>query len=174
MRRTTHSKQYNFITITVVGWIDVFTRTEYKDFIVQSLQHCQKHKGLEIYAYVIMTNHLHLVVYDSANPLSDVLRDFKTYTSKMLFKMIEQNPHESRKQWMIALFKKAGQQNPLNLHHQFWQNENHPVALATHGMMQQKIDYIHQNPVKAGFVNEAYEYLYSSASPLSPIKVMEA
>ncbi len=80
MRRTTHSKQYNFITITVVGWVDVFTRTEYKDFIVQSLQYCQKHKELEIYAYVIMTNHLHLVVFDSTVPLSDILRDFKTYT----------------------------------------------------------------------------------------------
>jgi len=87
--------------------------------------------------------------------------------------MIEGNPKESRRKWMCAIFKKAGQQNPLNLHHQFWQNENYPVALGSNEMIDQKIDYIHQNPVKAGFVNEAQDYLYSSASPLSPIKVIE-
>ncbi len=88
--------------------------------------------------------------------------------------MIEENPHESRKSWMLAIFRKAGKANPLNLHHQFWQNENYPVALESPEIIQQKIDYIHQNPVKAGFVNEESEYLYSSASPLSPLQVLEA
>lgn len=173
MRRTTHSGEFNFITITVIEWIDVFTRVEYKDFLVKCLQHCQKNKGLEIYAYVIMTNHLHLVVFDRTQPLAGVLRDFKTYTSKELFKMIAQNPAESRKEWMLQLFKNAGQENPLNVYHQFWQNENYPVALFSNAIIQQKIDYIHQNPVRAGFVNEPYEYLYSSANPLSPIQVMD-
>jgi hypothetical protein len=66
----------------------------------------------------------------------------------------------------------AGKENPLNLNHQFWQNENHPILLSTNEMIDQKIDYIHQNPIKAGFVNEDYEYLYSSASPLSPMKAL--
>ncbi len=173
MRRTTHSGHCNFITLTIVKWVDVFTRVEYKDFIVKCLQHCQAHKGLEIYAYVIMTNHLHLVVFDSTQPLSNILRDFKSYTSKELFKMIAENPQESRKEWMLEIFRQAGKANPLNLNHQFWQNENYPVLLSNNEMIDQKIDYIHQNPVKAGFVNEDYEYLYSSASPLSPIKVLD-
>ena len=65
MRRTTHNGEFNFITLTVVDWVDVFTRAEYRDFIIQCLEHCQKNKGLDIYAYVIMTNHLHLVVQDT-------------------------------------------------------------------------------------------------------------
>jgi putative transposase len=173
MRRTTISGEINFITITVVDWVDIFTRVEYKDFIVQCLNHCQKNKGLNILAYVIMSNHLHLVVKDTTIPLSDILRDFKSYTSKELFKKIESHPQESRKRWMTAIFKKRGSENALNLNHQIWQNENYPVALINEEMLRQKIDYIHNNPVRAGLVNESFEYLYSSAHPFSPLKVME-
>lgn len=71
----------HFITITVVGWVDVFTRTQYKDIIIESLKYCVSSKGLKLYAYVIMTNHLHLIVSTSeGNELSDILRDFKKFT----------------------------------------------------------------------------------------------
>ncbi|TAH31194.1 MAG: transposase [Cytophagales bacterium] len=173
MKRITHSSVLNFITITVVDWIDIFTRREYKDFIIECLQHCQEKKGLEIYEYVIMTNHLHLIVCDTTNILSDVLRDFKTYTSKQLFKMIEENPQESRKEWILKAFKKAGQENSVNKNHQLWQNENYPVALMNNEITAQKQQYIHQNPVKAGFVSEPYQYYYSSANLESPLKVMK-
>ena len=172
MRRTTYTSEPNFLTLTVVDWLDVFTRPEYKDFLIACLKHCQKNKGLEIYAYVIMTNHLHLVAQVAGEPtLSDVLRDLKTYSSKMLVQMIADNPNESRKGWLLPTFYKRGVDNPLNKYHQFWQNENYPVALDSYELMRQKIDYVHFNPVRAGFVNEPYEFLYSSANPLSPLKV---
>ena len=173
MRRTTHNGEFNFITLTVVDWVDVFTRAEYKDFIIQCLKHCQKNKGLDIYAYVIMTNHLHLVVQDTTIPLSDILRDFKSYTSKEMYRRIEQNPQESRKHWLLETLKKHGEKNPLNLKHQFWQNQSHPTVLIGHAMAVQKIRYVHENPVRAGFVNEPHEYLYSSAHPTSLLKVLE-
>ena len=98
-----------------------------------------------------MTNHIHLVADVTDGTLADVLRDFKTYTSKEVVKLIRNNERESRREWMIKAFEKAGKYNPLNVHHQFWQNGNYPVVLYSPAVIDQKIDYIHENPVKAGF-----------------------
>jgi len=74
----------HFITFAVVDWVDVFTRKEYRDKLIQSLQYCQKEKGLNIYSWCIMSNHVHLVVSAKNNNTSDILRDFKKFTSKRL------------------------------------------------------------------------------------------
>jgi REP element-mobilizing transposase RayT len=171
MKRKTYSEELNFVTLTVVDWLDIFTRRMYGDFVIKNLTYCQQNKGLRIYAYVIMTNHLHLIVKSKTNNLPDILRDFKTFTSKELVKLIERNSNESRKRWMLKIFKEHGKQNKLNQNHQFWQNGNHPVALFSNKVIQQKIDYIHDNPVKAGFVDHPENYHYSSANPLSPLQV---
>jgi putative transposase len=142
-------------------------------FIVDNLAYCQQHKKLNIYAYVIMTNHIHIVANVSEGSLGDVLRDFKTYTSKHLIKMITDNPIESKKEWMLSLFERAGKDNPANKIHQFWQHGNHPILLYSANVIQQKIDYIHDNPVRAGFVGSAHEYWYSSANPDSPLKIID-
>lgn len=92
MELTAKSNDTFFVTLTVVYWIDVFTRPVYKDIIVDNLTYCKKNKGLEIYSYVIMPNYLHLIVRSINKPLSDILRDFKTYTSKELYKTIKDNP----------------------------------------------------------------------------------
>ncbi|TSD67310.1 transposase [Inquilinus sp. KBS0705] len=173
MSRNASTDELYFVTLTVVNWIDVFTRRLYNDFIVQSLTHCQQHKKLNIYAYVIMTNHIHLVANVSEGSLGDVLRDFKTFTSKELAKLIMNNEQESRRKWMISTFNWAGKINPLNTNHQFWQNGNHPILLYSPAVIDQKIDYIHENPVKAGFVGSAHEFWYSSANPESPLKVID-
>lgn len=173
MRRTTIQDEVNFLTITVVEWVNVFTRRIYNDFISNCLIHCQQQKGLEIFAYVLMTNHLHLVVRSNTHPLGDVLRDFKTYSSKKMIRMIKDNAQESRKEWMLALFRKHGLMNPVNKNFQFWQNENYPVVLDNPVIFQQKLDYVHQNPVRAGLVDEPQHYVYSSAHPLGPIKLDE-
>jgi REP element-mobilizing transposase RayT len=120
-----------------------------------------------------MTNHIHLVANAEDGSLGDILRDFKTYTSKELVKMIRDNLSESRRDWMIKAFEKAGKYNPLNKNHQFWQNGNYPVLLYSAAVIQQKIDYIHDNPVKAGFVGSAHEFWYSSANLESPLKIIE-
>lgn len=105
MELTANSNEIHFVTFTVIDWIDVFTRPIYKDYIIENLEYCRKNKGLEIFSYVIMPNHLHLILRSKEKPLSDTIRDFKTYTSKELFKLIKENPKESRKEWMILLMK---------------------------------------------------------------------
>ena len=161
-----------FITMTIVDWIDIFTRRIYFDFIIDNLEYCQKNKGLEIYEYVIMTNHIHMICKGKGIPLSDILRDFKSFTSKELIKLIKDNPKESRQKWILNAFKKAGQKNPLNEQYQVWQNFNYPTFLDSTYLMDQKADYIHMNPVVAGFVHEPYEYFYSSANPNGPLKTL--
>ncbi len=174
MRRTIIQEEAHFLTLTVIEWVDVFTRRMYNDFLINCLMHCQQKKGLQIFAYVLMPNHLHLVVRAITGSLSDVLRDLKTYSAKELIKLIKDNPQESRKDWMLALFQKHAKHNPLNKHFQFWQNENYPVALANPVIFGQKVDYVHQNPVRAGFVDEPHHYVYSSANPMSPITLDES
>jgi putative transposase len=171
MSRSAPTDDLYFVTLTVVDWIDVFTRRLYNDLIIANLAYCQKNKKLSVFAYVLMTNHLHMVARIEDSTMNDFLRDFKTYTSKELIKLIKQNPQESRKDWMLTAFEMAGKTNPLNKNHQFWQNGNYPVLLYSNSVTEQKIDYIHENPVNAGFVGSAHEYWYSSANPDSPLKV---
>lgn len=171
MKRKIYQGELHFVTLTVVEWLDVFTRRIYKDTIIESLKYCRDNKGLCIYAYVLMTNHMHLVADTDENHLSDIIRDFKTYTSKKLYQQIKENPHESRKKWMLKIFRTKGQSNINNIHHQFWQNGSYPVGLYSNQVIQQKIDYIHQNPVRAGMVSKPEYYIYSSANPMNPLEL---
>lgn len=153
-----------FLSTAVIGWVDVFTRSIYADIVLDSLMHCIQTKGLQLHAYVIMSNHLHLIA--SSRPgfnLADTIRDFKKYTSKQILKAI-QTENESRREWMLTIFRMAGTRNSHNTTFQFWQQDNHPIELNTNKLLEQKLDYIHQNPVKAGWVKEAEDYVYSSAS----------
>ena len=97
------TRELYFITSTVVDWMDVFTRPVYKQIIVESLRYCQAQKGLDIYAWVLMTNHLHLLagVSKPDTSISDILRDFKKFTSKSIVKAIQENDRESRLEWLL-------------------------------------------------------------------------
>ena len=152
-----------FVSFAVVYWIDVFIRNEYKEIILRSIQFCQKEKGLEIYAWCIMTSHIHLIIGTHGNRMQDILRDLKTYTSNNLRKCIQENRIESRKEWILRLMKCAGNSRSNNNQFQFWQQHNKPVELVSNYMMDQKLNYIHSNPVRAGFVESPEYYLYSSA-----------
>lgn len=155
----------NFVTMTLVDWVDVFIRKSYKDILLESLRYCQKEKGLCIYAYVIMSSHVHMIV-DTIRPeigLSDILRDFKRFTAKSILHEIEHNGTESRREWMLHRFAYRGREE-ADRTYQFWQNDNHPIELYTLPVIAQKIAYIHLNPVKEGWVLDAEHYLYSSAS----------
>ena len=173
MKLTANTNDTYFVTMTVVNWIDIFTRPVYKDLIIDNLEFCRKEKGLEIYSYVIMTNHIHMIARAKKKPLSSVLRDFKTFTSKELYMAIQSNAKESRSKWIIGLLKKAGDENRLNVHHQFWRNYNQPILISNNNVFLVKQNYIHQNPVRAGFVVNDCDYLYSSACEQSPLKVDE-
>ena len=154
-----------FVTFTVVEWIDVFTRKDYVSIILDSLKHCQKEKGLIIYAWVIMSNHLHLIISrkESGADLSAIVRDFKKYTSTQIIKAIENNPKESRRNWMLWIVKSAGKKNKNNKFYQFWKQDSHTEQLLSNKFQEQKLDYIHNNPVVAGIVDAPENYLYSSA-----------
>ena len=156
-----------FVTLTIVQWIDVFIRDEYRMIFMDSLRYCMEHKGLEVYGYCMMTSHVHLIIGTNGELMQDILRDLKKFTSSQIIKAIEQNNFESRKGWMLWIFRRAGEQNPNNEKYQFWQQHNHPIELQSKDMMMQKLKYIHENPVKGGFVSEPEAYLYSSAGDYS-------
>ncbi len=153
----------HFITFAVVEWVDVFTRQCYRDIVLDSIRHCQVNRGLSLHCWCIMSNHLHLILSAKNGDLSDVLRDFKKYTSKQIVKAIEDNKQESRRDWMLRIFREEGEKNSRNRNYQFWRQDNQPQELYSAAFICQKINYIHQNPVEAGIVEKPEHYLYSSA-----------
>ena len=153
-----------FVTFSVINWLDVFTRREYKDIFLESVRYCQKNKGLEVCAYCIMSNHIHMIIGRHGDPnLEHIIRDIKKFTSTQIIDGIKNNPQESRKELFLWLFERAGKANSNNTNYQFWQQHNHPVELSTNEMVDQRLNYIHNNPVEAGIVLSPEHYLYSSA-----------
>ncbi|RYZ52556.1 MAG: transposase [Chitinophagaceae bacterium] len=153
----------HFITFAVVEWVDVFTRKAYRDIVIDSLRHCQQEKGLMLHAWCIMTNHVHLLASAKDGDLSNILRDFKKFTSRQIIAAIQANEGESRKDWMLRIFGQAGDANNRNGSYQFWRQDNAPKECFSPAFTAQKIDYIHNNPVQAGLVEKPEDYLYSSA-----------
>jgi len=151
-----------FMTFQIVDWVDVFTRKIYKDIIINSFKYSIENKGFQIFAYVIMSNHIHLVAQSSTGKLSDSIRDIKKYTSKRIIETILEI-NESRKEWMLNRFKFRASQHSRNEVYQVWTHENHAMFLYSNGFIQEKIEYIHNNPVRAGIVRNPEDYLYSSA-----------
>jgi REP element-mobilizing transposase RayT len=152
-----------FVTFTIVDWIDVFTRKVYKDFCIESLNFCRKNKGLKIYGYVIMSNHIHLILQSETLHLSDIIRDFKKFTANQIIEFAQKSVHESRADWMLDKFKFNAAKHKRNSIYQVWTHDNHSEELLSTKFIEQKLNYIHQNPVRAGVVQYDYEYLYSSA-----------
>ena len=168
-----HNDGLYFVSFSVVGWIDVFTRREYQDILVDSIIFCQRNKNFKLYFYCIMPSHVHFIAYSENGNLTDVLRDMKSFTAKKLIDAIESNQQESRREWLLNQFKFYGGISAQKQNLQFWKHDNHPFYLYSGKMIQQKVDYIHFNPVEAGFVNEPHEWRLSSANANSPIKTEE-
>ena len=153
----------HFVTFTVVGWIDVFSRECYKEIFVNSLGYCEEHKGMELHAWIIMTNHVHLIMSSQINKIEHIVRDIKKFTSKQIIKAIQEHPGESRKEWMLNIFSFTGRHNNDNKDFQFWKQDYHPIELNNNEKLKQRLDYLHENPVRAGLVWEPWHYKYSSA-----------
>ncbi|MBB6609769.1 transposase [Pontibacter sp. Tf4] len=171
--RNTAPGELYFVTLTVSGWIDVFSRKEYKDILIENLKYCQEKFNLEIFAYVIMTNHLHLIARWQDGELTELLGRFKSYTAKKILEEIRRNPQESRKDWLLNVFEHFASNNKQYSNYHFWNYTNHPTLLHTNAVIDQKLEYIHQNPVRAGIVGNPEYYNYSSACADSPLKVAE-
>jgi REP element-mobilizing transposase RayT len=157
-------KAIHFITFAVVEWIDVFTRKDYSEIVVNSLKFCQQNKALQVHAWVIMSNHLHLILSaKEESTLSDILRDFKKFTSSQILKSIEKKESESRKKWMLWIFSSKAKINKRNDKYQFWQQDNHAIECSTEEILDSRMKYLHENPLRAGLVRNEWEYTYSSA-----------
>ncbi len=152
-----------FVSFATVNWIDIFTRQVYFDVLAESIEYCRKHKGMEIYAYCFMPSHVHFIFRSVNEDPSGLLRDFKRHTSRRMIQIIEENPQESRQEWLLWMFKREVEKYKTKSTYQFWQHHNKPIELWSEKVIQQKIEYIHQNPVESGFVLEATEWKYSSA-----------
>jgi len=151
------------LTFTIEDWVDVFTRNEYKIVIVDSLNYCIENKGFEVFAWCLMSNHLHLVCR-AAEPckISDIIRDFKKFTAKTILNKIKTEP-ESRRDWMLYRFEFAGKFDNRISKYRFWHDTNHAIQLDNTKLIEQKINYTHDNPVRALIVGKQEDYLYSSA-----------
>src|SRR5437868_6133595 len=91
-----------FVTMTVVDWIELFVRKNHCSTIIESIEYCQKNKGLEIFSWCLMPHHLHMVACAKEGfQFSDIIRDFKRHSSKQLIKQIKEEP-ESRREWMLS------------------------------------------------------------------------
>ena len=152
-----------FITVTVIDWVDLLEKAYYKDIIINGFKYCQKEKDLHVHAFVIMSNHYHAIVSFNNTPLSDIMRDMKKYTSKQLINTIKDGT-DSRKVWLLKKFEFAQKQSQRGKYYKVWQDGFHPVLLSDNIMIEQRLDYLHNNPVKAGLVYKPEDYVYSSAS----------
>ena len=163
-----------FVTFTVVDWLDIFVRESYRMQIVSDLNYCIAHKGLEVYSWCLMTSHLHMIICaKEGHEVSAIIRDFKKHTAKAIIEKIKMEP-ESRREDLLWHLEKAGKLDSRITNYKFWQESNHAIHLDPFhtDMIKQKIDYIHENPVKEGWVQYAHEYLYSSAKDYAGEKGM--
>lgn len=156
-----------FVSFATVYWIDVFTRQLYFNVLAESIDYCRRKKGMELFAYCFMPSHVHLIFRSSNLKPSGLIRDFKKHTSKEVIRVIKENPQESRKEWMLKMFKKAGKEKGNISTHQFWQHHNKPIELWSNTVIKQKLNYIHKNPVESGFVVNPEDWKYSSARNFS-------
>jgi REP element-mobilizing transposase RayT len=151
-----------FLTFTVVDWVDIFTRKIYRDVITDSFTYCRQQKGLLVFGYVIMSNHVHCILQARNENLSVIIRDFKRHTATTFRKLLHE-PTESRRDWMLKRFEFAARSNGRNNDFKFWQRDNHAMEIVSDKFFNQKLNYIHLNPVRAGLVEKCEDWLYSSA-----------
>jgi REP element-mobilizing transposase RayT len=162
-------KALYFLTFQVVDWIDIFTRKVYKDILIDSFKYCIENKEFQIFAYVIMSNHVHIITNNCEGKLSENIRDIKKFTSKKIVETI-QEISESRKEWILNRFKFNASRLKANKNYQVWTHENHAILLYSNNFIREKIEYIHDNPVRAGIVEKPEDYLYSSARNYASLK----
>jgi REP element-mobilizing transposase RayT len=156
----------HFLTLTALEWVDAFMRREHKQILCDSLNYCVDVKGLEIFAYVIMSSHMHMIARAKEGNLSDNIRDFKKFASAMLIKDFRTST-ESRSGWMLDLFKAAGEKQKKKSSMQVWQYNNHAMEVFSPKFTLSKILFIYNNPVEVGLVGRAEDYLFSSAQDSS-------
>ena len=151
----------HFITATIVEWLPVFTCAACCDLIVRSFAFCREKKGLQIYGWVILDTHFHAIL--AAPELAAVLRDLKSFTAKEILAQLERE----RREWLLNQLRyyRAAHKATTD---QVWQEGSHPQAIMSDVMLEQKLEYLHNNPVKRGLVASPEHWRYSSAHEWLP------
>jgi len=155
--RITHDEYAHFITSTIVEWLPVFTTAACCDIVVRSFEYCRRQKGTRIFGWVILDNHFHAIV--SAPALSRTIADLKKFTAHAI---LEQLKAEGR-EWLLNQLTYFCAAHKTGSHHQVWQEGVHPQLITNDEMMLQKLEYLHNNPVKRGLVASPEHWRYSSA-----------
>ncbi len=146
-----------FLTCTVVGWLPVFTRLETVQIVFDSWRFLQDHNRLVLYGYVILENHLHMIA--SADDPEKEVGDFKSFTARRIIDVLE----ERKASTLLQQLKDHKASHKTDRTYQLWQEGSHPEQIQNDDMMRQKLEYIHLNPVKRGYVDEPIHWRYSSA-----------
>ncbi|NET39421.1 MAG: transposase [Cyanothece sp. SIO1E1] len=150
------SSEPHFLTCTTINWIPIFSKPELAQICLDSLAFLQKQQRLTLHSYVIMENHLHLIA--AATDLAKEIRNFKSFTARSIIDWLQNN---QRGYWLNQL-KVAKLRHKTHQQHQLWQEGSHPQAILGADMLIQKLEYIHQNPVKRGYVDDPLHWRYSS------------
>lgn len=151
-----------FLTFTVIEWLNVFTKQEYMQILWDSLQYCRKNKGMKLYGFVFMTNHMHLIVSAEQENIKlwEIIRDYKKYTAQKIIQSLQLN--DNRK-WILKIMKENGIRSTANIQYQFWIHDDGAIEINSLHFFQQKLNYIHYNPVRTGIVDSPEKYFWSSA-----------
>ena len=151
-----------FVTFTVVEWLNVFTKPLYLRILWDSLQYCRKEKGLKLYGFVFMTNHLHLIISADREDIKlwQIIRDYKKFTAQKIIQVMQK---EENRRWILDVMKGVGMKNNANTQYQFWIQDDGAEEIHSDKFFLQKLHYIHQNPVRAEIVTDASGYAWSSA-----------
>ncbi len=156
-----------FVTFTIVDWIKVLAEGSYKHLILNAIKFYQKNRGLVVYGYCIMPNHMHMIVQATGdNTISEILRDLKKFTSRAITKKLEDEKQEGYIE-ILNRFRAAGEPLKRIKNYKVWQDGNRAELLYSNKFFMQKLHYIHNNPVKAGLCTNPWDYPFSSATNYS-------
>jgi putative transposase len=146
-----------FMTATINSWLPIFTRQEAADIILDSWKHLQRERGLKLFAYVILENHLHMIA--SAPEISSVMQSFKSHTARQIIELLKHRQSVT----LLRQLSATKLNHKTESTYQVWQEGSHPQQIQSDEMMWQKIEYIHNNPVLRGFVDDPLHWRWSSA-----------
>ncbi len=146
-----------FVTCTVVGWLAIFNRPEAVKIVMDSWQFLADNDRMAVYGYVILENHLHMI--SSADSLAKELGDFKSFTARQIIDHLTRN----NARHLLDQLKSQKAVHKADRDYQLWQEGSHPQQIRDQAMMRQKLEYMHLNPVKRGYVDDPTHWRYSSA-----------
>src|SRR5665213_760607 len=146
-----------FLTSTVVAWLPVFAYAPFVDIVLESWRFLQRERGVRIYGYVILENHLHWIA--AADELAEQVGRFKSYTARRIIDVLQQRGFST----LLEELRYFKLRHKIDQAYQLWQEGNHPQQIQSDEMMRQKLEYMHANPVRRGYVDDPVHWRYSSA-----------